>query len=183
MLSELHDRKATHYFNLIDEDGNGIVEASDFALRAQRLATTQNVTTEVRREELREQVESWWDHICIIADFDGDARVTLPEWKAYWHSIQRGVERGDRTLQTLHRAARSTLRAVDCNNDGRITSMEYAAWLEAWGGEGSEEAFAQLDRGGKGFLNEEDLVVAVQEFYLSDDPEAPGNALYGVLSS
>lgn len=182
MLSELHDRKAVHYFNLIDEDGNGIVEASDFALRAQRLATAQNVTTEGRREELREQVVTWWDHICIIADFDGDARVTLSEWKAYWRSIQRGVERDDQTLQTLHRAARSTLRAVDRDDNGRITRSEYAAWLDAWGGEGSDDAFNQLDRGGKGFLNEEDLVVAVQEFYLSDNPEAPGNVLYGVLS-
>lgn len=182
MLSELHDQKATHYFRLIDEDGNGIVEASDFALRAQRLASTQNVTG-MRRAELREQVVTWWEHICTIADFDGDARVTLPEWKAYWRSIQRGVERDDNTLHTLHRAARSTHRAVDCNGDGRITPAEYAAWLQAWGAAGHEEAFERMDRGGKGFLTEVDLVVAVQEFYLSDNPEAPGNALYGPMSS
>jgi Ca2+-binding EF-hand superfamily protein len=181
MLSDFQKKKAAHYFHLIDEDGNGIVEVSDFALRAQRLATAHGVTDEAAQTALRDQVLSWWEHMCTIADFDGDARVTLPEWNAYWRSIQRGVDRGDDTLYTLHRAARGTLRAVDRTGTGRISEAEYADWLDAWGGEGAEEAFRRLDRGTKGFITEQDLIVAVQEFYLSDDPAAPGNALYGPL--
>ncbi|PSQ97360.1 MAG: hypothetical protein BRD55_03550 [Bacteroidetes bacterium SW_9_63_38] len=182
MLSDLQEQKATHYFNLIDEDGNGIVEVSDFALRAQRLAETRGVAEEERKEALRDLVMRWWDHISTVADFDGDARITLPEWKAYWRSIQRGVEKDDNTLHTLQRAARGTLRAVDRTGDGRVTADEYADWLSAWGAHESDEAFRQLDRGSKGYLTEQDLIVAVQEFYLSDDPAAPGNALYGPVS-
>ena len=182
MLSDLQERKATHYFNLIDEDGNGIVEVSDFALRAQRLVEARGITQEKKKEALRDLVMRWWDHVSTIADFDGDARVPLPEWKAYWRSIQRGVEKDDDTLHTLHRAARGTLRAVDCTGTGRITEDEYADWLSAWGASGSDVAFRTLDRGDKGFLTEQDLIVAVQEFYLSADPEAPGNVLYGPIS-
>jgi len=182
MLSDLQEQKATHYFNIIDEDGNGIVEVSDFALRAQRLAEARGVTQAEKKEALRKLVMRWWDHISAIADFDGDARVTLPEWKAYWRSIQRGVEQDDDTLHTLHRAARGTLRAVDRTGTGRITEPEYADWLAAWGVTETTEAFTSLDRGSKGYLTEQDLVVAVQEFYLSDDPEAPGNVLYGPIS-
>jgi len=182
MLSDLHDRKASHYFTLIDEDGNGLIEASDFALRAQRLASIQEITADGAREALREQVTGWWKHICTIADVDGDARVTLPEWRAYWHSVLRGVERSDGTLDSLHRAARGTLCALDRTGTGRVTLEEYTDWLDAWGAGGAESAFRRLDRGGKGFLTEEDVVVAVQEFYLSDDPDAPGNVLYGPLS-
>lgn len=181
MLSDIHDRKATYYFNLIDEDGNGIIEVNDFALRAQRLAETHGMNDEGAREALRHQVVGWWDHICMIADFDGDARVTLPEWKAYWRSVQRGIERNDNTLESLHQAARGTLRAIDQSGSGRVTEAEYADWLAAWGVGEYEDAFRRLDRGGKDFLTEEDVVVAVQEFYLSDDPVAPGNALYGPL--
>jgi len=181
MLSDLHARKATYYFNLIDEDGNGIIEVNDFALRAQRLAETHRVSEEGAREALRHQVVGWWDHICMIADFDGDARVTLPEWKAYWRSVHRGIDQGDDTLESLHQAARGTLQAIDQSGSGRVTEAEYAAWLAAWGVEDGGQAFHRLDRGGKGFLTEEDVVVAVQEFYLSDDPSAPGNALYGPL--
>lgn len=181
MLSDLHARKATYYFTLIDEDGNGIIEVNDFALRAQRLVEMHEVTDEGTREALRHQVLAWWDHVCKIADFDGDARVTLPEWKAYWNSVQRGVEREDNTLETLHQAARSTFRVVNQTGTGRVTEAEYHDWLAVWGVQEYGDAFGQLDRGGKGFLTEEDVVVAVQEFYLSDDPAAPGNALYGPL--
>jgi Ca2+-binding EF-hand superfamily protein len=184
MLADLHERKAAYYFDLIDEDGNGLIEVSDFALRAQRLAEAQALTDEEEREGLREQVLAWWEHICTVADFDGDARVSLPEWKAYWRSIQRGVEQGEiGTLETLERAARGTFRAIDRGGTGRITEAEYADWLAAWGADGSAEAFGQLDRGAKEFLTEADLIVAVQEFYLSDDPDAPGNVLYGPLPS
>lgn len=182
MLGDVQKKKATYYFHLIDEDGNGLIEVSDFALRAQRLAESQAVTEVYRREVLRQQVVAWWEHICTIADFDGDARVTFPEWKAYWHSIQKGAEEAEpKTLRTLERAARSTLQAIDRTGTGRVTESEYADWLAAWGAEGSAEAFRRLDRGGKGFLTEADFIVAVQEFYLSDDPDAPGNALYGPL--
>lgn len=186
MLGDLHERKASHYFDLIDEDGNGLIEVGDFALRAQRLAEAQHLTEEAERNALRQEVLTWWEHICTVADFDGDARISLPEWKAYWRSIRRAVLRDDGaddhdTLRTLERAARGTLRAVDRDGTGRVTETEYADWLAAWGAEGTEEAFRRLDRGEKGFLTEADLVVAVQEFYLSDNPSAPGNALYGPL--
>jgi Ca2+-binding EF-hand superfamily protein len=182
MLSDLQEQKATHYFTLIDEDGNGLIEASDFALRAQRLAATRSLDGATAEKALRQRVEAWWEHICGVADLDGDARVTLSEWKAYWAAVQRGVNQGDDTLASLHRAARATLRALDRTGSGRATADEYADWLAAWGADGHEEAFPRLDRGGKGFLTEADVIVAVQEFYLSDDPAAPGNALYGPLS-
>lgn len=183
MLGDIHQRKARYYFDLIDEDGNGLIEVNDFALRAQRLAESQDLTGEEERDAIRKQVLAWWDHICTVADFDGDTRISLPEWEAYWRSIQRGVERGETdTFRTLERAAKGTLRAIDRDGTGRVTPSEYADWLAAWGASGSDEAFQQLDRGEKGFLTEADLVVAVEEFYLSDDPAAPGNALYGVIS-
>jgi len=182
MLGDFQTRKAAYYFDLIDEDGNGLIEVSDFALRAQRLAEAQGLSGEEDREALRSEVLAWWEHICAIADFDGDARVSLPEWKAYWRSLQRGMDRGEgNTVQTLERAARGTLRAIDRDGTGRVTEREYGDWLAAWGATGTEDAFRQLDRGGKGFLTEADLIVAVHEFYLSDDPAAPGNALYGPL--
>jgi Ca2+-binding EF-hand superfamily protein len=182
MLSDIQERKATHYFGLIDEDGNGLIEASDFALRAQRLAAARTLTEPGAEEALRQRVVAWWDHIESIADLDGDARVTISEWMAYWAAVQRGVDRGDDTLASLHRAARETLRALDRTGSGRATPEEYADWLSAWGADGHREAFAALDRGGKGFLTEADVIVAVQEFYLSDDPEAPGTLLYGPLT-
>lgn len=139
MLSDLQERKATHYFTLIDEDGNGLIEAGDFALRAQRLAAARSLTEPGAEQALQQRVDAWWEHICAVADRDGDARVTLSEWKTYWAAVQRGVERGDDTLASLQRAARETLRVLDRTGSGRATPEEYADWLTAWGARGTKK--------------------------------------------
>jgi hypothetical protein len=186
MIGDVQRRKASHYFDLIDEDDNGFVEARDFELRAERMAAARNVTDEATRASLHDRVMTWWDHLCAIADFDDDDRVTREEWATYWESIQAGVEQGgnedNETLQSLERAARGTFRAIN-TNEGPISKDEYAEWLAAWGVDENAGAFDRLDRDDTGVLTEENLVEAVKEFYLSDDPEAPGNALYGELSS
>ena len=186
MIGDVQRRKASHYFDLIDEDDNGFVEARDFELRAKRMAEARNVTDAATRVTLHDRVMTWWNHLCAIADFDDDDRVTREEWETYWRSIQAGVEQGgngdNETLQSLERAARGTFHAIN-TDEGPISEDEYAEWLAAWGVDESAGAFDRLDRDDTGVLTEENLVEAVKEFYLSNDPDAPGNALYGELST
>lgn len=189
-LSPLQRRKASYYFDLIDEDDNGVIEADDFDLRADRLADAQNVTDDAERDALRDRVHAWWEHLCSIADLNEDDRVSPNEWHMYWRSVQAAVntERADAgddattdTIESLERAAHGTFRAIDTDDTGQVTEEDYARWLAAWGIEQSAPAFRQLDRNDKGYLTEADLAEAVKEFYLADNPDAPGNALYGEL--
>lgn len=55
MLDDLPARKARYSFNLIDADGNGLIEVSDFALRAQRLAEAQDVGDDEERGSFAER--------------------------------------------------------------------------------------------------------------------------------
>ena len=57
----------------------------------------------------------------------------------------------------------------------------FSNWLAAWDIGQHEAVFQELDREDTGSLTEEDLVEATKEFYLSNDPNAPGNVLYGAL--
>jgi len=184
MIGDLQRKKASYYFDLIDEDENGFIEANDFKLRAERLAESRGVTDEEIRSKMRDRVMTWWEHLCAIADFDDDDRVTREEWETYWESIDAGANQGgkesEKTIQTLEQAARGTFKAINTDS-GPITEEEYADWLEAWGVEESTPAFQRLDRDESGTLNEDNLIEAVKEFYLSNDPEAPGNSLYGEL--
>jgi hypothetical protein len=184
MLGDLQKKKASHYFDLIDEDENGFIESNDFKLRAERLAEARDVTDEEALSKIRDRVMTWWEHLCAIADFDDDDRVTREEWETYWESLDAGVNQGgkesEKTLQSLEQAAKGTFKAINTNAPP-ITQEEYADWLDAWGVEGATAAFQHLDRDGSGTLTEDNLIEAVKEFYLSNDPEAPGNALYGEL--
>lgn len=183
MLGDLQRRKAAHYFELIDEDDNGLIEPADFRMRANRLAEALEVTGESEREQLRRRVMEWWTHLSSLADANDDGQITREEWRKYWERFKVAVSMGSasRSIDNLERAARETFRAIDRNGDGRISEDEFANWLVAWNIERPDRVFRQLDRDGKGYLTEEDLTEATKEFYLSNDPSAPGNVLYGEL--
>jgi hypothetical protein len=185
MTGPLQRQKAAYYFSLIDEDDNKYIEARDFELRAERLAEAHGVTDPERRADLRRRVMSWWAHLCTVADIDDDGRVTREEWQTYWEALQAGVEDGgeahEQVLNGLERAARATFRSMNADGGDHITRAEYADWLTAWGVGEIDPAFDALDRDNTGGLDEHDIVQAVREFYLSNDPDAPGNMLYGPL--
>ncbi|PSQ96667.1 MAG: hypothetical protein BRD55_05140 [Bacteroidetes bacterium SW_9_63_38] len=185
MTGELQREKAAYYFSLIDEDDNKYIEAYDFESRAERLVEARGVTDPDAEAALRDQVMNWWHHLCNVADLDGDEQVTRHEWQRYWQGLQAAVEKGgdanEAVLEGLEHAARATFRSMKVNDGDQVTLEEYADWLAAWGVDDAETPFERLDRDDTGGLTEDNLVQAVREFYLSNDPDAPGNALYGEL--
>ncbi|WP_327381618.1 hypothetical protein [Streptomyces sp. NBC_01207] len=68
------------------------------------------------------------------------------------------------------------------DDDGLIGLDEYLLLSQAIGGvpaQQMKEAFHRLDRDGNGTLDPAEIDAAVVEFFTSDDPNAPGNWLYG----
>jgi Ca2+-binding EF-hand superfamily protein len=182
-LGDLQRQKAAHYFNLIDADGNDLIEPADFQRRADRLAEAMEVTSEAERDRLRRRVMLWWEHLSSLADANDDGRITRHEWEMYWERFKIAVSMGSnrRSIERLERVARHTFRAIDRTDSGRVTEGEFSDWLAAWDVDRHANVFRRLDRDDKGFLTEEDLTEATKEFYLSNDPDAPGNVLYGPL--
>jgi Ca2+-binding EF-hand superfamily protein len=185
MTGQLQREKAAYYFSIIDEDNNKYIEADDFELRAERLVEARGVTDPDAKAEIHDQVMNWWHHLCSVADVDDDGQITQREWQRYWEGLQAAVEEGgeanEAVLEGLERAARATFHSMKVNDGDQVTQDEYAEWLAAWGVDDAEAPFDRLDRDDTGGLTEENLVQAVREFYLSNDPDAPGNVLYGEL--
>ncbi len=185
MLGDFQRQKSHHYFDLIDRDEDGFIDGEDFKLQAHRLADRRDLENE-EREALEEQMLGWWEQLCATADANDDEQVSRQEWDHFWEAITASVEEGDdeeeaQMLASLERSAKVTFRTIDTTDSGKITEGEYADWLAAWNADGSSEAFDRLDRADDGYLTEEDLVKATKEFYLSNDADAPGNSLYGLL--
>jgi len=183
MLGDLQRRKAAYYFDLIDEDDNGVIEAADFRERADRLAESLDVSDGEERAQLRRRVMQWWQHLSTLADENDDGQITREEWRMYWARFKVAVSMGSdrQSISNLQKAARYTFRAIDRTGSGRITEEEFLNWLAAWDVEADETVFRRLDRDDDGYLTEADLAEATTEFYLSNDPSAPGNVLYGEL--
>ncbi len=185
MLGHFQRQKSHHYFDLLDRDEDGHIDGEDFEIQAERLADERDLSGEAR-EALRERMLGWWTQLQATVDVNEDEQISRSEWEQFWDAIRASVEEGTdeekaQMLESLEQSAEATFRTIDASGSGQITEDEYADWLTAWGAEGSEEAFEQLDRAGNGYLTEEDFAEATKEFYLSNDPDAPGTLLYGTL--
>jgi Ca2+-binding EF-hand superfamily protein len=185
MLGHLQRQKSHHYFDLLDRDEDGYIEGEDFEIQADRLADERDLSGEAR-EALRERMLGWWNQLQATVDTNEDEQISRSEWEQFWDAIRASVEEGTeeektQMIDSLEQSARVTFQTIDASGSGQVTEEEYADWLAAWGAVGSKEAFEQLDRAGDGYLTKEDLVEATKEFYLSNDPEAPGTMLYGTI--
>jgi Ca2+-binding EF-hand superfamily protein len=70
---------------------------------------------------------------------------------------------------------------IDQDGDGQITLPNYRRYFEAWGLDETlaELAFAKLDLSGDGHLSRHAFIQLCTNFYISDDPNVPGNWLFG----
>jgi Ca2+-binding EF-hand superfamily protein len=71
--------------------------------------------------------------------------------------------------------------AIDANGDGRISRAEYQQLIETWTGQPADtgEVFGLLDADGDGYLSLAEFVALWTEFWVGDNPNAPGTWAFG----
>jgi len=179
MLTELQKRKLTVLFHHHDMDNDGFLSKADFEQWVKRFGEIQDYPPgSPQYEAFYAQTMAAWEHVRQVGDKDGDDRVSLEE-----HLESYDVTLSDEKLydQLLTQYAKSTLASWDRDGDGRLSGVEFVALSGCYGigEEAAREAFRHLDRDGSGYISTEEFMKDVKEFYLSDDPDAPGNWMVG----
>ena len=179
MLTELQTRKLTRLFGLYDVKGKGVIEREDYELVAHNTAIA--LSHQPGSQEyalLHTEYMASWDNLQQLADSDNDNQLTLTEFLNGYESLMADKERFAGVIMGL---VKTTLRLQDTNNDGKVSAEEHRAYMNAFNVAPAEiaETFRRLDRDGDGFLTTEEMVLNTEEFFLSDNPQAPGNWLVG----
>jgi len=177
MSTQFRQRKLARIFDLYDVNKDGYIDASDYARVGEGFGTaTGSAPGSADNEKLRSTYLEFWEHLRQAADADHDGKVTREEFSAYHEALSAMRE-------TVAGYARALLRMADRDGDGKISPAEYAALGQAYGldAPAAAEAFGHLDRDGDGFIDTEELLQNVEEFFYGDDPNAPGNWLVGPL--
>ncbi|MBP2472117.1 Ca2+-binding EF-hand superfamily protein [Crossiella equi] len=177
---DLLDRKIDVFFSHLDQNGDGQLETADaLALAARIVAYVGEPFSSPKAHALFDALEIFWQAVNRHMDPVEDGLINPDEWR---DGMRRafamnpiGFEEGFRPL------AEATLNLLDRDNDGRVTTVEFAAFQRASGTSpgNSIYAFSRLDRDGDGALSVAELLTAWREFYTSFEANAPGNWLYG----
>ena len=180
MASKFIQQKFTQEFNTLNINNDGFLSKADF----ERVATNMISALNLSADSLKSQIilaryMLWWQG-ATVRDADGDGRVSLDEWLAYDLQVTTSPEAFQMILQA---GADELFKILDSDGDGSISCAEYKIWLGCYGvnDAAAEIAFQHLDVSKTGQVSHAEMHARVHEFYLSEDPSASGNWLFGAL--
>lgn len=182
MLTDLQTSKLTRYFRLYDVDDDGRVARPDFERvveNVRQLHGAQEGSADHRG--LREGYLARWRSLAASADVDQDGGVDLAEWLAYWDGVLADDARYDAEVSEV---AGRLFEVFDTDEDGVLGADEFVNFYAVYGLKSAlaRQVFLDLDADGDGRLTLVELVDMARQFYRSDDPEAPGNRLFGPIA-
>lgn len=179
MLTELQQRKITNLFKVHDLNGDGVLTPTDYEEYSKRIAASRGwAPGSDAYTTLLARFMRMWEDLDRHADRNEDKRVTLDEWLAYFDTLLGTQGLYDQVGQPI---AESVFTMLDRNGDGVVTADDYAVLYRSGALDPAlaNAAFSKLDVDRDGRVTPAELSRLLGEFFLSNDPNAPGNWLFG----
>ncbi|HSL71868.1 MAG TPA: hypothetical protein VK864_16590 [Longimicrobiales bacterium] len=180
MLTEFQKQKLPRLFAVHDLNRDGTINRADFEEYTRRIASTRGWGPESQEyKELLSRFLMFWDELEKTARARGASQVTVTEWLAHWDAILQTPALYDQ----LAPIGRLVFTILDQDGDGRVTAGEYQAVFTEGGLDSAQaaQAFARLDLDHDGRLMIEEIMTLLEQFFRSEDPAEPGNALFGII--
>jgi len=185
MMTEFQRKKNIHYFNVLDVDKNGFIERADFEEIGGRFATSMGFKPEdAGYDQVRAGLISLWDRLEPYADTNRDDRVSLDEFLQFQDDAiyQATPEQFDDYIGENNRGL---VAMAGLRPDEPFSPAQWRWFFHGFRMDESQadDVFARLDLNHDGKLTAEEVLAATREFYFSDDPDAPGNWMFGKLTN
>ncbi|WP_432096553.1 EF-hand domain-containing protein [Streptomyces sp. bgisy100] len=170
--------KIEKIFNALDTDRDGHIDWSDFQRLIDGFTSEYQLNGNDRRTmALHASYAMFWQELVRHADADGDGRLSKDEYIAASRNAILDTSRFDAINGLTH----AQFDLIDVDGDHQISQSEFNKMSTLWGISEPEmkESFQALDTDGDGHISRSELIRASREFFLSNDPSAPGSILFG----
>ncbi|MGA4539823.1 EF-hand domain-containing protein [Uniformispora flossi] len=173
--------KILYGFDLLDTDGDGALTEADHVAMGRRIAAALGHPDGGSAE--RAIVDAYlgiWRDVHLPQDADGDGRIEKAQFLASTLALSEDAELAGAALGGL---AETYFAIADRDADGSIDAAEFADFTRGHCPTLSDaslaEAFGRLDTDDDGRLSLDELRSALVAYWAGNDPDAPGNWIFG----
>ncbi|MCX4856239.1 EF-hand domain-containing protein [Streptomyces canus] len=182
MNSNVITRRYDRTFDLLDHDGNGVLEEKDFTGLTEAIARATGVPQGSAKEEtLLKEWRNCWHTLLELADANGDGEISREEFQ---QAMAEAYGDHAKLKERLTPGLEASFAAIDADDDEVATVEQYEVYLTAWGLEPAQARAARglLDADGDGRFTCQEFVNGWTEFLLGEDAEGSVGALLGPLN-
>jgi len=179
MLTDLQRRKLTRYFRVYDVDDDGRMANADFERVIENVRILHGINAgSTAYCALRDAYLMRWDALRRFADTNADGSVDLGEWLGYWAEL---LDSNERYEQEVVDVTDRIFKLFDTDEDGVLGADEFCDFFGVFGLKSAlaRQVFMGMDLDCDGSITRDELLELADQFYRSDDPDAPGNNLFG----
>ncbi|RLU23750.1 hypothetical protein DMN91_003956 [Ooceraea biroi] len=196
-LSEFRKKKLLFVFNaFFDVNQSGTIDIKDFDLAVQRICNSRHWKLEdPTSQHIRDTLNKVWEGLRQRADADQDGQISRDEWYSMWEEYAKDPAHALEWQQTY---MNFMFDLEDSSGDGSIDETEFSKVCSSHGVAEAEarEAFKKLgvvsinqaegdNKGRKSRGTEvtrEKFADLWKQYFCSDDPNVPGNFIFGKTS-
>lgn len=175
-MTDIQKTKILHFFNVLDHDGNEILEQEDFELVSDAICDIRKLEKN-STERLNLGIKAHSIFVQVLKDLEKDtAVIKKEEWLKFF---ERQIL--SRSEDYISKVSAYIFSLFDQDEDKFIDESEYLDMFKAYGlyTAQAKKAFDLLDLNGDGKISKEELLKAFDDFFFAKDEKAPGNWIFG----
>lgn len=177
MASELQQKKWANMFNMFDVNGDGKIEQADFDQFHTRLYEMRGIGPgDAQYDELNGRFAEFSQALQQVAQSDS---ITIDEWLQFLSHVANSPNK----YQVVRPISEAIFGLWDLNGDGHVSLTEYRKLCTVMrlDAEYADQIFTKLDLNQDKQITVDELITLSDEFFVGDDPSAPGNLFFGPL--
>jgi len=168
-------KKFSHFFHVLDFDGDGVVTRNDYVQMGERFASVSDVDDK-RKEEIKKHFLGIWDE--MFANLSTESRITPDQF------VKNLTEIGEQGRKKISETTAPLMfKAVDADGDGLIQLQEYRNYYKLLKNkdEAADESFKTIDLNHDGCISLEEYNQGFLDFFTSEDQTSPNRHFFGPL--
>lgn len=180
MLTDLQKNKLERFFYILDFDRNGYIQKEDFIGTGENLCILWGLSYDDENyKRIMAKYEDSWNKFNFYIGNTGD-RVNWEHWITFAEEV---IVNGDISMYNkyVEDFVGEIFDNFDTDKDGYINLDEFIDLFVSYHIEVryAAKSFRKLDTNKDGIISRGELLEGVKQYFRSDDPDAPGNWLFG----